>query len=412
MNTEYHPSAIQVHRTTKLSVSYTKFVYFMMTLSVIVTSGSNITVVLFAASSLLALIRINTRKFLLKNLFIAFALSILLIINSMVLNISNTNMHELYVYMIRFVCLVILCSMISAEKFFDMYIKILYFVFCVCLFFWGILFILNNTGHVGLLPASIFDHIMMDSTSRFLRLKAFFWEGGVCSIHANIGITYCICKGLKETKKYAIVFLMAVLCSFSSTGFIVLVLQGILYYMKNRNGRYIPKKVFCLVLFAVVMLVVEEATVGVVLGKLVGHGHSFTSRFDDTVLGLLIAKDHMLSGIGVATDTHTVFLDYYYNNGIYKSFQRYFSPDLASSNGLVNCLYKAGIPFTIVYILAIYRQLKYVYGFRVRESLVILMMYVCYFVGEPIMSVPLMLMFFFRMKVRENGNEIRGPLHE
>lgn len=393
-------------KSLSLKYRHLKINNFLITLAIIGASGCNWTILLLIGATAL-LVLTERIKLNMNNCFIAIGLSVILYINSFVVNAAEPDMHEYFVFVSRFVCLAVVCSYIDYKRFFEMYTGILYYVFLVCLFFWVVLFLFNNIGLRGVLPSNIFNHIMMDSTSRFLRLKAIFWEGGVCAIHANIALTYCICKGVKETKKYAIVFLAAVICSLSTTGFLVLGLQGLLYVIREFKGFRVHKHVIFLIFICVVMFVLEELTVGVIYAKLIGHGSSFTSRYDDTLLGLLVARDHFWSGVGVAGHFKDVFLEYFYNDLTYRRLRKYAVPDLASSNGLVNCMYTAGIPFTVLYLGIIYFKLHYKIGFKVIESMIILAMYMCFFFGEPIMSVPFMLMFFYDIDIAQDKKKTR-----
>ena len=400
---------------TKLKILSQNLILFLITLALIMTSGSNTSIIFLAMSVMLAFFRETQISS--KNIFTALLFIFLLYLNSYVFAIAPFDSKEFMVYVVRFISLAILATYISYERFFEIYVRILYVVFCITLVLWAVLFIFNNIGLRGVLSPAIMDYFMMDSTSQMLRLKAIFWEGGVCATHANIGLTYCIIKGIdsKKLRNMAIVFILAVICSVSTTGYIVLVLQVALYLYRNCNEYRIPKKVMVLLMVALIVFLIEEITVGVIVGKIFGGQHSFTSRFDDTYLALLIAKDNFWTGIGVATDTQVVFLDYFYNSLQYKSVQKYFAPDLASSNGLGNCMYKAGVLFTIVYICVIFFKLKERMRLRKFEAILITMMYICYFIGEPIMSTPMMLMFFFSIRVKEKEkicHDYNGGKHE
>lgn len=407
----------------KYSMTRDNVLLFLVTLSIMTTSGANWTIWFFAIVAggvLLFKGRISV-----KNILIAISLAMLLFFNSYVLGIAPFDTHEYMVYVARFFSLALISVYISYDRFMEMYSWILFWVFAVTIPLYIITFICNYVGWGEMLPTEFLNLIMMDSTSSLLRLKAIFWEGGVCAIHANIALTYCIYKGLNErrVRRMAAVFALAVLCSVSTTGYIVLVLQIVLYCVKNIKSIQLkrlkmPRKIVIIFFMGLSIFIVEEAVFGVVVGKIFGGQHSFSSRFDDTLLALLIAKDNFLYGIGVVTDTQIVFLEYFYSNPVYKKYQRYFAPDLASSNGLGNCMYKAGVLFTLFYLTIIYLRLHKTLKLSRIESALILLMYICFFFGEPIMSVPMMLMFFFRIKDRslelagDNIDEQRNNIYE
>ncbi|MCH5342482.1 MAG: hypothetical protein J1E64_00475 [Acetatifactor sp.] len=408
---------------SNLSITREEALLFFTTLALMTTSGSNWSI-WFLAVVAVATVIING-KLDKNNVLIAVLLSSLLFLNSYVLGKAAFDMHEYLVYIARFMGLALVAAYLNYNRFFEMYARILYWVFIVTIPLWAITLICNHIGLGGILPTGLLNLIMMDSTSSLLRLKAIFWEGGVCAIHANIALTYCICKGINErrVRRMAAVFVLAVLCSVSTTGYIVLVLQVVLYCVKNAKSiRFqrlkIPRKIVIIFLIGLGVFIVEEAVFGVVVGKLLGGEHSFSSRYDDTLLALLIAKDNFWYGIGVATDTQIVFLEYFYTNPIYKKYQKYFAPDLASSNGLGNCMYKAGVLFTLFYLVIIYFRLHKTLKLSRIESALIWLMYFCFFFGEPIMSVPMMLMFFFSIKDRslelagDNIDEQRDNIYE
>lgn len=389
----------------KLSIKKDDILQFLIAFSIMTTSGANWSIFFLVIVGGIACCL--KRRVVAKHFVAATILSALLFVNSKILNFARFDMHEFAVYIARFYGIAMIASYISYEKFMKNYVEILYVIFAITIPFWMIAMVLNYCGFGGIIPYKLFDLFLMDSTSSLLRLKGIFWEGGVCAIQANIGLTYCIYKDLnnKKIKKRAVIFLLAVVCSVSTTGYIVLALQLLIYCIKELNKFSIPKKVAVIAIILMFVFMVEELTSGVVVGKLFGEEHSYTSRYDDTLLALLITKDHFLTGIGVATDHHAVFLDYVHNNPIYLSMRKYFTDDMASSNGLGNCMYKAGVPFTMIYLFAIYRMVRNRARLPLVESMIILIMYVCFFFGEPIMPVPFMLMFFFPIEITESSRE-------
>lgn len=87
--------------------------------------------------------------------------------------------------------------------------------------------------------------------------------------------------------------------------------------------------------------------------------------------------------------------------------------DMASSNGLGNCMYKAGVPFTLMYMWMIWNRLRSMLKLPRTESFIICIMFACFFFGEPIMSTPLFLMVFYSVKVKDTRtvNEVNYGLY-
>ena len=398
---------------SSISVKAENLLYFLIALSVMTTSGANWTVMFLLGTGIIVLAKY--KKFDMNNFKITCGLSILLFLNSYVMGVSSFNRHEFVVYIFRFIGLFLICSYIRFDKFSYWYVKILFFILAMTIPFWIINFLFNRAGLVGVLPPHIFDLFSMDSTASKLRFKSIFWEGGVCAIHANLGLLYCIVNKIKtkRDKIYVMVFLAAIIASISSTGYICLALQ--LCYVTKRaysNGK-IKIKMLYFIILAAGAVVAEECIKGVVIGKLIGHGASFSSRYDDTLLAILIAKQYFWTGIGVATNTQEVFLDFVHHNSVYLAMRKYFMDDMASSNGLGNCMYKAGVPFTLMYMWMIWNRLRSMLKLPRTESFIICIMFACFFFGEPIMSTPLFLMVFYSVKVKDTRtvNEVNYGLY-
>lgn len=99
--------------------------------------------------------------------------------------------------------------------------------------------------------------------------------------------------------------------------------------------------------------------IGVIGGNIVMNfvlgTNSWSSRHDDTILTFLIAKDYPFWGIGIATDPIEIW-DIYYNR--YSALRLYTGYQKAMSCGLGNYMCMAGIPFTVLYLVALVKCLQ------------------------------------------------------
>ena len=82
--------------------------------------------------------------------------------------------------------------------------------------------------------------------------------------------------------------------------------------------------------------------------------------------------------------------------------------DLANSNGLGSCFFKAGIPFTIYYLVNIFRTFYYQCRNTFRFSLVLMIVVLLFFTNEPIMMTPFWLIFLLVSKEDTDWNDVDG----
>lgn len=375
--------------------------FFLLVLFTITTSGASWSIMLLALTSLFMIA--YGRKVDKKNILISIIMLILLFVNSFFFGIASFDSHEFVVYILRFFSIAVVASVMTYREFMDKYVKIIVAVLVLGEIVWICKFI-GDILNIQLLPNVLTEYIIHDNVSIFPRLRGIFWEAGVCQIHANMVISYLILSDkIKHMRLAACVCILGVIFTISTTGYLILCLQFVLYCVHNYDlPRKIGVNVMKILLALIVLFLLEEMTVGVIWSKLIAGESSAASRYDDTLLSLLISKDYLLNGIGVATDWHSVFLDYINKNTYYLIHRRYYWPDLASSNGLGNCMYKAGIPFTIWYMVSIYRQYKNKLGFSITESFLMMCVFLFVFIGEPIMGTPFMLLNFFEFSKKED----------
>ena len=128
---------------------------------------------------------------------------------------------------------------------------------------------------------------------------------------------------------------------------------------------------------------------------------SYTSRHDDTLMSFLISRDYPLFGVGIANDTGDVWQSYYGSLG---KLELYHNPEsLSRSNGFGNCLYTAGIPFTLLYMYMLLKHMKKVNSINSKiDMLLLLAMFLGFFFGEPFMFTPFFLGAFFKWHFNQN----------
>ncbi len=368
---------------------------YLVVLMMIATSGANWSILLLAIPCAYIGVKRGVKGY---NIMIALILSSALLVNSTVLASASFDKHEYIVFLLRFLSVAVICSFMTYEMFMEKYLDIIRIIYVISFIFW-VIGLIQNVFSISILPSVLDGYFNYESVGIIPRMRGIFWEAGVCQLHGNIALLYLITNDrIKRNKKLTFLYIIGILCTMSTTGFLILVLQFVLYFIRNYKLPCIGRRIILILMLGVILIVVEESTVSIIMGKLLNNKASGTSRFDDSVIALMIAKDHFWAGIGLATYWRDVFLDYFYNNPFYLSVRKYYMPDLASSNGLFNCLYKTGTPFTLYYILKIYNFFRKKAGIRTVEAVIALMIYVFIFIGEPIMSVPLMLMFFYQFK--------------
>ena len=351
-----------------------------------------------------------------KAVLVYIGLCLFFIIDSVFLNTAVTDYHELLLLIIRCTCCLIIVSTLTLEQFKDAFIKIMIFLSILSLICFGLI-LLGVT-----LPGSVtinnsyctfyhcYSFTLQDETRRY-RNCGIFTEPGIYEIYLNLAMVILLSMKsipLKKMRRYFWVLSMALISTISSMGYLAYLLVLILYIsykpemfgMKQKNGVY-WRMAIC-----VCLLIIGVICGNIVMNFVLGT-NSWSSRHDDTILTFLIAKDYPFWGIGIATDPIEIW-DIYYNR--YSALRLYTGYQKAMSCGLGNYMCMAGIPFTVLYLVALVKMFTRMFEKKqYLLKLIIAVLIVMFLLEEPLLPTPFFYMGIFTMaawKMKQNFNEI------
>lgn len=358
------------------------------------------------------LLLIYYKKLSAKHIWTFLIISIYVLLNSIVFNIAPTNKKECLILIIRLFGCMVIASNITWEKFkkIFLYIMLGLSILSLSCFLCMMLHIpLPGVGlHDGIYGS--FYHTLSIGTGWQLercRNSGVFTEPGIFQIYLNIALLILWSNRempLGKAKKIFWLLSITMLTTKSSMGLLIWGIVLLLFFIDRREilphiGGLTKRRVRVrMVLFAIVLLIVEEVTLGV--GKdMIQNVNSWASRHDDTILTFLMAKDYPVFGIGIATDPIPIW-DVYYEK--YSALRLYTSYQNARSNGLGNCLAGAGIPFTILYLYCIIKSYFQMLNVKKKLSKIILTItFILFFMEEPIMFTPFFLICFYWVNVKK-----------
>ena len=405
--------SIRVAKIAKVGLN--DFLLYLAVITTMFASGANLfvrNIYFFVVSCILVLAykKKISKTYLLLTIF----LCLYVLVDTLFLNVAPKDIKESFLIILRIAGCCIIASSISTDRFKDIFINImsvLSILSLICFVFVNLKIPLPGEvvidGWYGTFYHTI-SHANEFAYSR-MRNSGIFNEPGIFQIYINIALLYLKVdkkRSLSKKRLLFYLFVITLLTTKSSMGYLILCLNFILYYIDKpdffRLVSYISKKSRGgIILVLGLIVVIEEIFVGVIWNIIVSV-NSFASRSDDTLISLLIAKDYPLFGVGIATDPTELWIKYYDKLG---SLRRYMQLQTARSNGLGNCLYMAGIPFTTFYLYSIifshYKMLK---PEKIAEKIIVVFIFILFFFEEPIMITPVFLLnFFWQLREKSVG---------
>lgn len=392
-----------------MKVSKSKLVDYLLVLSVILSSGAtmigSIYIPFFISALALHGKHINYRAIYKALLFCAF-----LVVNTMCGVGGEILIIDTYIMMMRIVIITIVLCCMSMKKFFTIYLNIMAFLCQMSLVFWIISIIapaaLNAIGYYSNGVYGNILHVYGFSLlgNGFPRNCGVFWEPGVFQGYINLAIALLIFGGFKvnNPKKTLVIFVITLFSTMSTMGYLCLgVILLFASIFNNPNMSSIRTYLKIIGLIGIFVLIIIELQYGFISYKFAGNS-SFDSRTEDLRVNLILIKQYPWMGVGLLRD-YTSLWEYartLTNSGYWG--------DLANSNGLGSCFFKAGIPFTIYYLVNIFRTFYYQCGNTFRFSLVLMIVVLLFFTNEPIMMTPFWLLFLLVSKEDTDWNDVDG----
>lgn len=375
-------------------------------LFLVLSSGGNVFVrnIMYLIFACFALF-VKVRKLKITNVKIFFVLYIYIFINSVVINTCPTDYYELVILFLRLCCCTIIASCISENNFKHIFTNIIIFLAVLSL-------VCNIMVYAGIkLPFfqtkefyGTFYHVISPGADMSaIKNRGIFTEHGLFQMYLNLALVFlwgCDDIPLLRKRIYFCILTITIITTKSRMGYMIYLLV-LLYYFVDGNGIFIEIKQLGekkkSVLFALLcgLIVCAEFMIGGAWAYISGS-YSYASRRDDNLIMFLIAKDHPLFGVGIATNTDEIWNTYYNNYSFLRAFEAYQN---ARSSGLANYVAGGGIPFIIAYV---FNYVKYLVNMICVENkmqkMILLIIIILIFIEEPYMAAPFFYMGFFRKR--------------
>lgn len=190
----------------------------------------------------------------------------------------------------------------------------------------------------------------------FIRASGIFWEPGAFAIFLIFALVMQLFIFEKTNNKKAILYVITIVFTFSTTGYVALVFLIMTFVLSPRNTHFSRrlKGLFVLMLLALLgfMIYMEDTTLyNNVFGKLTNGTSSATTRYSSLFNGLNVAFDHPF--LGVASQSQD-YMSIYVNS----SENLYTNGGLIIANTIVAYMVSYGLLFGIVFSLGIIRYFK------------------------------------------------------
>lgn len=378
----------------------------IVVLALILNSGGNYLVRNIFIYFLICIMLLAKRKrFTKDNVKTFVALIIYFFLNICVTNTCPPIYQQLLTLVVRITGCLIIADNIGVEQFKNTYINVMKFL-CIVSLFWFSLICVNIMPPFldcsDYLYASIFQTVGFTLNTR--RNAGIFGEPGLFQMYINLALVFLAYNKtiqLNKKRKIAALYAVTILSTGSAMGLIVLAVVLLILFFQNKNIYKIslPKKqkIAVFLMIAIVVLLFEQMTG--TIQEFITSWNSYASRHDDTILALFITKDYPLFGVGVGNDVSELWTSYFPRiRGIAKYGYDHLD-DLAQSNGLADCLFTAGIPFTLYYMYKVTKSYFNLLGVNnTFEKILFILILVLCFMNEPYMLTPFFLLMLFHIK--------------
>lgn len=383
------------------------FLYFALFTSVdTVLFGTNSNTVFLYFPRIIAAIGIIYLFFTNKTLFnnnnkkIIFCGVILILL----ISITSLIYHEAFGTAISRILFVTLGLMIvlsySLEDFCKIFVKFVYIVCVFALITEVIAYILpqlitklpivintaNNKFYVYFFGA--FEHDNLSQT--FKRGQGIFWEPGAFSIYIVLAFMIHLFKQNINIKKIFI-FLLTLLITFSTTGYIAVIVL-IISFIFSKNNSPITKKIklffisFGIIILTLSILVEDSLLYSLVFKKISSGTSSAITRYSSFFNGIRVTLDHPLFGVG--NNYEPYMLNYINNGGIFST------GGTIITNTIIGQFVNYGVIFGTIFVVGTFQFCKELNSNKLIWLLLFLTFFLVYF-GEKFYSfIPFVFVFY------------------
>lgn len=250
----------------------------------------------------------------------------------------------------------IVSTKLDFEIFVAKYCKILYYISLISIIFFTLLtifpssitFLPVNTNSEDLNYINIFVYIHYIN---MYRNTGIFREPGMYMIYLNFGILFQYYYYNTVNKKYLIVYIIALILTLSSAGFIVFSILSLLYIFKEKKIKTLIKFIF----FSTILFIIVSNNFDLFENSLTKfdtssneHG-SFIARISSISIPISIFMDSPIFGVGL-----TKFLELYSIHS-QRILGYVLKADGHSTNTLFNSLATYGVFYFLIIIISLYK---------------------------------------------------------
>ena len=247
-----------------------------------------------------------------------------------------------------------------------------------------------------LFPLAV-GHCVSWRNGDFYRLCGLYIEPGMFQIIINIALMYLIDdisrndnkKGKRRTALYFIVYIVSVLMTMSTSGYIILIIIisiGIIRCWNHISNKQIKKVLF--ILIPIVLAIIIYAVL---------HSSVIVDKFEKNNYSLLIRKNDILAGISLIFNRPILGYGY----GTRKLSDAFNTVGIANiSSGLIGESISFGIVVTIILLVLMITNVKRNSKYISNASMIV---YLISNMSEACLFFPIMLAFCFSFKLDQNS---------
>jgi len=282
-------------------------------------------------------------------------------------------------------------SLLSIEFFTALKILVYHALIGYCIY----LFFPNEFVSVNVMNKS-FLHLFYVSSSDYngiTRNTGLFWEPGVFQLIANLYLFFCI-KFRKSILSIIIAF-FAVLSSFSTDGFIVLIINFSYFIYRQKQIRKIS--ILYLVLGMILLIFFIPLFLKNTSNKMSGDNTSSLVRYRDFLIGIELIKESPIIGHGIFDSNYLLSIPYVSNleSDIFSSEYLKETGNMGGgyTNGILGLIAWFGLPVSFLLYFFYYKN-KFIDKNGI-ERFLFSLIFLLSMISEPIAYTSLFLMFPF-----------------
>ena len=249
-----------------------------------------------------------------KNLIMTTSFVLLLVTFLLVSFINSDRIPVIFAKAFPMFMAFLYCLIYSFESFSESFRKVVYYL-SICALFHGALSLLLPSV-VRMMPAvvNISDYLYytfylsssFSETTGMIsnRLQSIFWEPGVFQMYINLAILLELFSGHGINRKRLLVYIIALVFTFSTTGFIVFAWIMLMHLVIRQGSKHVGKFIVASCLMLSAAFIISHSFVGeMVFGKLTDETNenygSTTVRAVSVLTNIEIAADNPIHGIGM-----------------------------------------------------------------------------------------------------------------